>query len=212
MVLELALKHCPGANLNLLAQTALHEKKQKSLQCLLQCGAKPPLEDLLSFINWDMPDTSFVEYVVNGMESESQVTETLMRVLGKKQYAAALVVLGCPKAVEGNVAFMIDLASIELSHYLRHAQLLEKLIRAGANPQNPTLFAKILQFDGKSSFTSAHVDLLCTLLQNKASTSNLELCYSQTTPLHIATDVALKTGKNTHFTFNVCFMWSVFYV
>lgn len=121
------------------------------------------------------------------------VDSILLEALEQKKFGAAESILNVAGKISSTT---VDLGALFSSGIINNPTLIEKLIRAGVNPdglgKNKTL-TQVLQLNYLP--TAKQVETICLLLQNGADCKYLcDASPIKTTPLHVATDLAIRAG------------------
>ena len=134
--------------------------------------------------------TFMLNFVEQGAKLPQDGSELLMQALKNKDYDVAL---SLARMFKMDVVDKLDHASLLDSNIINCPEIVKVLIHAGLNPNGKGGKTPIAMIMDKVTSMSKKIDLVCLLLDNGADCNHL--CKSSTTPLHKATEIALRTGK-----------------
>ena len=136
--------------------------------------------------------TFMLNFIEQGAKLPLDGSELLMQALKNKDYDVALALA---KMFTKDMVDKLDHALLMDSNIVNCPEIVKVLIHAGLDPNGKggkTPIAMIM--DKVTSMSKKKIELVCLLLDNGADCSHI--CKSSTTPLHKATEVALRTGNN----------------
>ncbi len=184
--IQLAVKTLPDTNTKILSlivskwnqvgslsaplEAAIQARKINFVACLLEHGA-------------GTPNTGIANLLLDALQREEfRAAESLLNVAGKIP------------------SDNIDLGGLITRGIINHPSLIRKLIEAGVNPNGlgkTKTLAQVLQLTYLA--TAKQVHTICLLLENGADCKYLcDASATETTPLHIATELALSAGTVLH--------------
>ncbi len=154
-------------NLSAALDAAIRANKIKIVACLLEHGAETP---------------------------NHRVDDLLLAALKKEEFSVVETLLNVAAAIP---CHRIDLGALITNGVINHPNLLEKLIQAGVNPNGlgrTKTLTEVLRLDYLP--TAKQVNTVCLLLANGADCKYLcDASPLVTTPLHVATDLAIRAGN-----------------
>ena len=131
--------------------------------------------------------TFMLNFVEQSTKLPGEGSELLMQALNKKDYNVALALA---KVFTMEMMDKLDLTSLMDSNIVNCPEIIEVLIHTGLNPNGKGGKAPLAMVMDKIPSISKKIELACLLLDNGADCSHLS-----TTPLHKATEIALRSGK-----------------
>ena len=203
VVLELMISACnPPLNneLTTLCCSALSAKRFNIAACLISHGAKPQSSEVFKVLDWKNLNKKLVTYVISTPCGSAQMVK---KAVGNPSYTK--VVYKCIEGEFGSLnTELIDLSELLSSNsFQNNPDLLEKLLSIGVNPnglpdsRNPKPLDIVLAMPRNS--TKEKIEFVCALSKNGASLKHATYPKTQgTTIVHMATDMALETGKSLH--------------
>ena len=175
---EMAVRILPDSSVGTLELIVSKQSEAGNLDLLLEAAVKARK---MRFIAW---------LIEHGTKTPDELAVFLTQALDQKDFDTAKVFL---KASTTITCKNIDLG-IHIAAGLTDPDLIERLIDAGADPSGnvkKTLVEvlKIVNLPAKKQ-----IDLVCLFLMKGADCNHLSLVRKTTTPLHVATELALEAG------------------
>ena len=138
-------------------------------------------------------------FVLNLVEQGASLpcpsSELLLQALKAKDYNGAMALVKLFKT-KGTID-TLNLASLmnNSSEIIKSPDLIKALIKIGVDPNEEGGKTPIAIVMGKNLTLSATIDIMCLLMDNGEDCSHLcQTSKTRTTPLHVATELALKSG------------------
>lgn len=138
-------------------------------------------------------------FVINLIEQGASLpcpsSELLLQALKVKDYGGALALVEMFK-VKGTIG-TLNLASLMNSNIINCPDLIKVLIRSGVDPNEIGGKTPIAVIMGRNLTPSKTIDMLCLLVDSGEDCNHLcQTSKTKTTPLHVATELALKSGMH----------------
>ena len=178
---------------------------------LILSKSKPSFLDYPCKLALDEKNMIAVFFLIkHGATPPSALVELLIQA---KQFDTAKMLLRIPGIIKPD---KFDLGMV-MSDIAQHPDLIQELIKVGANPDGCNVKKPLVEIMKLTHLPyDKKINLLCLLLKNGANCTHL--CHSSqhtTTPLHVATNLALESGMTPwlscipKFSFNllVMFCW-----
>lgn len=129
--------------------------------------------------------------IEHGAKSPAEPTELLLLTLKQKNFELALSLLKARDNVPGEV----DLGElITCTELINNPKIIAKLVEAGVSPngRGKKPIAEVLKLSYLSP--QKQIELICLLLEKGDCSQLCHVSKQRTTPLHVATELALKAG------------------